>query len=248
MKGPINLLRRRASRFVEKSILPTPDKTIISFSFDDCPLTVVENALPMLEAEDWRATIYVACGLCETTNHLGLHMSLGDINDAHNRGHEIAGHTYSHLNGLSVKPEVFLADIDRNQDTLKSLGLPASRHFAYPFGEVSPTLKRALSSKFETLRGVISPKSPTQDANLLNGMRIYSGDTIEAAITQLNASIKTPQWLHFFTHDVRENPSIYGCTPGDFRRVVDAVKSSGASVMTVDQAHTHLQKKKSIQT
>lgn len=240
----VSLVKRRMSRFVAISPLPQPERTIVTFTFDDCPRSAIETALPMLEAEGWSATIYVACGLCDTTNHLGLHISRQDIVDIHARGHEIGDHTFSHVNTMDVSLPNFLADIDRNQATLKELGLPPSQHFAYPFGEVRPALKRALRKRFNTLRGVVAPKDSTQDANLLNAMRIYSGPSLDAAIKQLSAQAEAPQWLHFFTHDVRENPSEYGCTPDEFQRIVDAVKQSGVAVMTVDQAYQNLQQKR----
>ncbi len=246
MKSSYRIFTRRLSRYVEKSILPTPDQSIVTFSFDDCPLSAIQTALPMLEAQDWSATIYVACGLCDTENHLGVHMSLQDVTDVHARGHEIADHTFSHLNTMDVSLETFLADIEKNQSVLKSLGLPPSRHFAYPFGEVSPTLKRALRKRFSTMRGVISPKTPAQDANLLNAMRVYSDETVELAITQISTLAETPQWLHFFTHDVRDTPSEFGCTPENFSRIVAAVKSSGVAVMTVDQAYASLQQQRNV--
>lgn len=246
MKSVRAMVARRLSRYVEKSILPALDRSIVTFSFDDCPLSAIEAALPMLEAQDWRATIYVACGLCDTENHLGIHMSLQDIVDVHARGHEIADHTYSHLNTMDVSLRTFLADIRKNQKTLKDLGVPPSQHFAYPYGDVSPALKRALRKHFKTLRGVISPNSPKQDANLLNAMRIYSEDTIEDAIAQISTLNETPRWLHFFTHDVRETPSEYGCTPANFDRIVSAVKACGVSVMTVDQAYQSIQQQRTI--
>jgi len=47
----------------------------------------------------------------------------------------------------------------------------------------------------------------------------------------------TPKWLHLFTHDIRENPSEFGCTQDDFEEVVMAVKGSGLPVLTVDEAY-----------
>jgi len=234
---------RRLARIVSKSTLPAPEKSIVSFSFDDCPASAIQTALPMLEAENWAATIYVACGLCETENHLGMHMSQDDIVTVHARGHEIADHTFSHLSPTDVNIETFIADIERNQTILKSLGIPQSQHFAYPYGHVTPALKSALRTRFSTLRGVISPNSPIQDANLLNAMRIYSGSHIETAITQIGKLSETPQWLHLFSHDVRDNPSDFGCTAIDFQRVISAVKASGARVMTVDQAYRDIRQK-----
>ena len=235
---------RLISRGVSRSILPDLDESIISFGFDDCPSSAIETALPMLEAEDWRATVYVACGLCETENHLGRHMSLADIVDVHERGHEIADHTYSHVSPDDVSVSGYVEDIDKNQKTLTDLGLPLSRHFAYPYGHVSPALKKALKNKFETLRGVKSPRNPKLDANLLNAARVYSGERLQAALEMIEASKTTPQWLNLFTHDVRDNPSDFGCTPEEFQTIVTAIKKAGLRVMTVDDAYCTLTKRR----
>ena len=244
MSEIIHKASRFVSRGVSRSRLPDLNASIISFGFDDCPASAIETALPMLEAEGWRATIYVACGLCETENHLGRHMSLKDIVDVCERDHEIADHTYSHLSSNDVSPRAYLADIERNQKTLTELGLPRSRHFAYPFGHVSPSLKNALRKRFDTMRGVLTPKNTSQDANLLNAVRIYSGKQFQSALEQIEIAKTKPQWLNFFTHDVRENPSDFGCTPEEFRKIVMAVRESGLRVMTVDDAFRTIDKRR----
>ncbi len=238
----------KANRFIarglSRSLLPNVDASIVSFGFDDCPASAIETALPMLEAEGWRATVYVAYGLCGTVNHLGRHMEISDIVDIHNRGHEIADHTYSHLSSNTVSTREYIEDVERNQMALQELGLPRSRHFAYPFGHVSPPLKKALRKRFQTLRGVLSPTTPWQDANLLNAIRIYSGSRFDAALQQIEAAKTTPQWLNFFTHDVREKPSDFGCTPHEFQKIVNAVRDSGLRVMTVDDAFRKIVKRR----
>ena len=237
MKNIQAKIMRHVSRHTDKSTLPNLQKSIISFGFDDCPKSAFTQALPLMEAEGWRATIYVALGLCETTNHLGLHMSESDIVDAYLKGHEIADHTYSHLSSHDVGVNDYMADIERNQLGLQKLGIPKSRHFAYPYGHVSPNLKKALRRRFETLRGVVSPTSAAQDANLLWATRLYSNDSIEFALEKITQAKTTPQWLHLYTHDVRDTPSEFGCTQEDFQLIVNAVKASGLEVMTVDEAY-----------
>jgi len=236
MRGIQAKIMRRVSRRTDRSTLANLPNSVISFSFDDCPKSAFTNGLPLLEAQGWRATVYVACGLCETTNHLGLHVSEADIVEAHNRGHEIADHTYSHLSANDVDINAYMADIERNQLALQKLGIPHSQHFAYPYGHVTPPLKKALRTKFETLRGVVTAPTTTQDANLLWATRVYS-DTIEHALEKIAAAKETPQWLHLYTHDVRETPSKFGCTPNEFQSIINAVKESGISVMTVDNAY-----------
>ena len=240
MSALVNKIARVTSRGLYTSVMPQLKETIISFGFDDCPLSAIETAIPMLEAEGWRSTIYVACGLCDTTNHVGLHMSMSDILETHKRGHEIADHTFSHLSSHDVTLDEYIADIEKNQEALKALGLPPSRHFAYPFGHVNPRIKRALTSKFKTLRGVVRSRFSKQDAHLLNAVRIYSGADLSEALQKIKSAKTTPQWLNFYTHDVRENPSHFGCTPTEFKKIVSAVKEAGLRVMTVDDAYRTL--------
>ncbi len=235
--------KRFLARGVSRSVLPDLNESIVSFSFDDCPASAIETALPMLEAEGWRATIYVACGLCETENHLGRHMSLADIADVHDQGHEIADHTFSHLSSNDNDLLAYMADVEKNQRVLKGLGLPPSRHFAYPFGHVSPALKKALRKRFKTLRGVLSPTNSTQDANLLNAARVYSGEALQSALKQVENAKTQPKWLNLFTHDVRNNPSDFGCTPDEFQTIVTAVRQSGLRVMTVNDAYRTIKKR-----
>ena len=237
MKSFQSKIMRQVSRHTDKSTLPALEKSIISFSFDDCPKSAFTHGLPLLEAEGWRATIYIACGLFETTNHLGLHVNGADIIDAYNNGHEIADHTFSHVSSHDVDVNTYMNDIERNQLTLQKLGIPQSRHFAYPYGHVSPPLKKALRTRFETLRGVVTPTTATQDANLLWATRLYSNDSINTALEKIDHAITTPQWLHLYTHDVRDMPSKFGCTEADFKLIVNAVKQSGLRVMTVDDAY-----------
>ena len=84
---------------------------------------------------------------------------------------------------------------------------------------------------------MVTAPTETQDANLLWATRVYSNDTIELVLERIETAKKTPHWLHLYTHDVRENPSQFGCSIYDFRTVVNAVKESGLRVMTVDQAY-----------
>ncbi len=244
MSELVHKASRFISRGVSRALLPELNASIISFGFDDCPASAIETALPILEAEGWRATVYVSVGLCGTENHLGVHMKTEDILDVHEHGHEIADHTYSHISSNNVGTREYIADVERNQKALTKLGLPRSRHFAYPFGHVSPSLKQALGKQFHTLRGVLSPTHATQDANLLNAVRIYSGSRLQDALNQIERAKSKPIWLNLFTHDVRQNPSEFGCTPEEFQKIVKAVKESGLRVMTVDDAYRTIEKRK----
>ena len=213
------------------------DKPIISFSFDDCPKSVINNAIKPLEAEGWKSTIYVAAGLCDTTNHLGLHMSEDDVAALHKSGHEIGDHTFSHCDGSALPLQDVLADIDKNQAALGALGLPPSETFAYPYGQATPALKRALEARFIGARGIDSRNHITSaDLNQIGSNRLYRGAEFDALIGQISDLRARPAWITIFTHDVREKPSHFGCTPEQMKATIEAVKKSRATVLTIADA------------
>ena len=236
-------LARRLVKYRVRRMMPfNSNKPLVSFSFDDCPRSVIENALPVLEKRDWRATIYAAMELCGTTNHLGLHMSRDDMLAAHEKGHHIDDHTFSHISAASISTEKFLEDIEKNRAVFEEIGLPPPRTFAYPYGEVTLATKSAISQKYQLLRGIHSPKSSTSlDLNQTASQRLYSGEDFDACLQAVDKLKTSPSWLILFTHDVRENPSEFGCTPSDFMKIVKAVENSGAEVLPVADALAKLQ-------
>ena len=236
-------VKRRLVPYTARRVLkPKLARPIVSFSFDDCPKSVIENAIKPLAQENWRSTVYIAMGLCGITNHLGLHMSHDDVKALHTDGHEIADHTYDHIDATQHSTAAFLADIDKNQSALNALGLPASKTFAYPYGQVTAPIKTALAGKFKGARGIRSRESREDiDLNQIRANRLYAGADFEKLLGQIERAKDLPGWLPIFTHDVRDNPSQYGCTPQQMRRVIDAVKALGAEVLTMAEAIKHME-------
>lgn len=239
----INKLKRRLVRFEGRRMRPVElDQPIVSFTFDDCPKSVINNALKPLESEGWLSTIYIAMGLCNITNHLGLHMSAGDVKAVHASGHEIADHTFSHCDAYEHSLGYVLDDIDKNQSALADLGIPPSESFAYPYGQVTKTLKKALGKRFKGARGIRSNSHTSAvDMNQIGSNRLYSGDDFDVLLSQIKTLKDNPGWMTIFSHDVRENPSEFGCTPEQMLTIIEAVKDCGAQVMPVASAIDQLE-------
>ncbi|MEP1231263.1 MAG: polysaccharide deacetylase family protein [Litorimonas sp.] len=239
--------RKAAQHIGTRKITPKLDQSIISFSFDDCPKSALTNAAPLLEAEGWLGTFYMAMGLCDKVNHLGLHMNQDDVKAAYDSGHEIADHTFSHIDGQQSPHQDFLADIETNQTALNALNIPFSRNFAYPYGCLCPKLKAKIAQKFELARGVHNPSfnsaNKPLDSALLPSMRMYHNQTIDDIIRVIKTMEQTPQWLTVFTHDVSETPSNFGCTIADMEHVIQVIKDSGTRVMPMIEAYDYIQSK-----
>jgi peptidoglycan/xylan/chitin deacetylase (PgdA/CDA1 family) len=234
---PARISRRLVKYRARRPLKLNLERPIVSISFDDCPRSVFETALPAMEKRGWKSTIYAAMGLCDTTNHLGLHMSAQDMKTAYEAGHEIADHTFAHIDANAVSSTSFLSDIEKNQDLLKSLEIPPSRSFAYPYGEVSFATKTALSKRFDLMRGIHSPTcSHSIDLNQAASQRLFSGSDFEQTRQAIRRLEQHPSWLILFTHDVRENPSEYGCTPSEFETILSDLAAINADVLPVIDA------------
>ncbi|MEM9600190.1 MAG: polysaccharide deacetylase family protein [Pseudomonadota bacterium] len=229
-------VRRRLSRHLaRRAISPTLSKGIVSLSFDDCPRSVLDNALPQIEARGWAATIYASLGLCNTTNHLGPHMSETDLQSVSQRGHEIGDHSFSHMDAMQAGPTAFLADIARNRAGFDRLDLPRARTFAYPYGEVTPSVKRVVGREFALSRGIHDPDGASIDLDLAASARLYS-NTIGTVLDQVDVAARDRRWLILFGHDVRDNPSEFGCTPDELTTVLDRISALDLDVHPVATA------------
>ncbi len=229
---------RRFTPFMSRRTLKFDlDRPIVSFTFDDCPKSAIENGVKPLEAEGWLSTIYIAAGLFKTENHHGEMVSGQDVRALHVSGHEIGGHTFSHMDIQKHSVEDILKDIRKNDIELVSYGVPKPRTFAYPFGEVGPSLKQVLQTQYTGMRG-IQPGAHfnSVDLNQIKSSPLFGDKDVEQVVRLIGSMKDKPGWLTIFTHDIRDNPSTWGCRPEHLTEIINAVKDAGADVMTVENA------------
>jgi peptidoglycan/xylan/chitin deacetylase (PgdA/CDA1 family) len=208
---------------------------VVSFTFDDFPRSAWVHGGAILEAHDVRGTYYTAMSLAGTVNHLGPMFEVDDLRAAHAHGHEIACHTYNHRDCRRASPAEILAEIEENTAALSAAldGAPID-NFAYPYGAVSLSAKSALRDRFASCRSTGQGiNRGTADMADLLGVRIYAGSFDRAALCQLiDDNQSADGWLIFYTHDVSETPSDFGCTPEQLRTVV-AYAAENSPVLTV---------------
>jgi len=211
---------------------------IVSFTFDDFPKTAFTVGGAILEAQGARGTYYTALGLAETDGALGRMFDRGDVWAARERGHEIGCHTFHHLDCSRIATRKILAEIAENAAAAQGI-VPdyALTNFAFPYGGISLSSKRALAHRFSSCRGIGRGvnagmadfadlrANPVQD---LPG----ESDSFRRLIDEARA---TDGWLIFYTHDVSLSPSPFGCTPKQLEAVVAHAVTS-AAVLTVRDA------------
>lgn len=222
----------------------TLDKPVITFTFDDFPVSAYKIAGSILEENDSRGTYYTSMGLmgCKTVE-MGEHFTSSDITEMLEKGHEIGCHTYSHLNYNDVHFEEYIADISRNKEALADfIGGTGLLNFSFPFGYTSLKLKRAIEARYNTCRGIFPGiNAGTIDLNLLRANKLYSNSIdIRESLNLIEKNKLSRGWLIFYTHDVSSSPSLWGCTPEYFSDVVNKAASSGSDILTIKEAYERI--------
>ena len=236
-------LRRRFVRLAHRRPLQmAPARPMVSFAFDDAPLTAVLDGAMTLEGRGVRGTYFVSAGLAGTEAPMGICGRADDYRRLQAAGHEIGCHTYSHLDCGQADGDTARADATRNALALSAWGITTPSTFAYPYGDVGSGPKRALSQRFALLRalhpGVIEKGS---DLNQTPAVGI-EGPTGEATARRWMAeAVARDAWLILYTHDVRPDPSPWGCTAEALGRLVDEALAADFDIVTVAEGLRRLQ-------
>lgn len=231
--------RRVVSKVHQRPIAVRSGSSFISFTFDDFPRSAYSVGRPILEEFGIRGTYYVALGLTGTKGNLGHLFHREDLEYLVDAGHEVGSHTFSHISSLNISTSDFLSDVERGISQLEYLR-PNNRprNFAYPFGDVTMKVKKAIGAVVASARGIIPGlNGPQADLNLLRANRLYGGlegrHRLERLIVENEV---TNRWLIFYTHDVCPNPSPYGCTPDLLRATLSFAAQRNTKILTVARA------------
>ena len=228
-------LRRRITRLqATRAAAADPPGPMVSICFDDAPVSAALEGARILQARGVKGTYFISMGLAGQDGPMGPNADAGQVRALMQAGHEIGCHTFSHLDCGQAPAGLAAGDVEQNLQALEALGAPEPQTFAYPYGDVSAPAKAALAERFSLLRalhhGMIRKGSDLNQAPAV-GIEGPAGE--ETARGWLKRALAEPAWLILYTHDVRENPSPFGCTPGALERLVDEALAGGAEVVTV---------------
>lgn len=214
---------------------------IVSFTFDDAPKEAGSIGASVLEDHGARGTFYISGRLAgEESNQF---LTAAECETLAQRGHEIASHTFEHRKISRFDSEALMADLARNDLFLQEIApIQTRRNFAFPYGMASPRHRKALSQTFRTSRSVLPGiNRGLTDISNLAGVELRPEQSyLDIADAALEDVMRQPGWLVFFTHDVSDKPSKFGCHTDVFRVLVGRAQSMGAAIMTVDAAADHL--------
>ena len=209
---------------------------MVSFTFDDAPISSVSTGAAMLEEYGARGTYYIAGGLADSWSGHWTNIGADDIIGLHRRGHEIACHTFSHQPATELDASRLAAEVEQNRNYLRSLA-PSIQidNFAYPYGLGSVWRKAQLAKTFRSSRSIIpGVNSGVVDLQYLRSTPLIDRNIDRDGIDRaFDALVDTNGWLIFYGHDVTARPSPYGCTPTLLRHALDAAAKRNVAIKTV---------------
>ena len=229
-------LRRRAVRFAHRRrAARAPERRLLSLSFDDAPASAFHAGGEILREKAAPATYFVCAGLDGLGGPMGAYGTHADMLAAHAAGHEIACHTYSHMDVGAAADEDVEADLDRNTAMLWSWGLPRPTTFAYPFGDVGFASKALATRRFHLARalhhGLLHAGSDLAQAPAVG----VEGDGGEALAHQWLGRLAEASegWLILFSHAVTDQASPFGMSKAALAGIVDEARDRGFEIVTV---------------
>ena len=226
-------------KIIRKRVLLDSKLAMVSFTFDDSPITSFTNGGRILEENGFRGTYYISAELMGSLAEVGRLTDLKTITDFNGRGHEIANHTDLHINCKDSSPFSMARSIRKNRKKLDGI---ITNNFSYPFGAVDASSRCVARLCTSSARGTWSGiNRETIDPMYLKAVRVYSRLGVEKCLDLVSECATQGGWLIFYTHDVCDEPSDYGCTPDQLTKLVQAVSQNNLPVLTVQKAMDTIQ-------
>lgn len=214
------------------------DKGMVTISFDDFPQSARTEGAAALESFGWRGTFYMSGAYAGKKQLYSVdYFTDEDLFQLVSDGHEIGCHTFSHLRLNHSSVQQIEEDFDRNREYLQSI-VPDYEmvSFAYPNGALSLGWKRRVMNHFQTARGVSPGLNGRQvEMSHLRAWPFYTGISRDVVCRALD-EIGEGGWLHFFTHDVADSPTMYGCTPKELYFLLSEINARGLQCLPTSKA------------
>ncbi|MEL6633324.1 MAG: polysaccharide deacetylase family protein [Bacteroidota bacterium] len=246
MQKYIRTAQRKLTDLTHTNFHTVPaDRKIVTFTFDDVPASAFEQAAPILDQHGIQGTFYIAMTFMEGHGPETMY-NLDHLKAIDAKGHEIASHTYDHFHFYQAKDAAYIAqDLDKNTAEFARLGIDQQLlNFSYPFGEQTTLAKKNTHIRFQSSRGIDRGINQGKtDFNNLKAIQLYEGkypiSSMEALLDEFD---KEGGWLIFYTHDVEENYSKYGCSPSYFEQAVKLCVDRSFEMKTVAEVVKELVK------
>ena len=170
-------------------------------------------------------------------------MTEAEVKALHTDGEEIASHTVTHDDMLTETPAQYDNELSASKTTLQNwIGAPVT-DMAYPEGLYDAAIQAEVAKYYTGARGV---EDGLNDKTNLNAMdikvqNVFNTTTTAQVADWLKQAAATHTWLVLVYHSVDSNlknpvdEGIYNITPTQLSSQLQAVKSSGIQVVTMQK-------------
>lgn len=209
----------------------SPDRPVVSFTFDDFPKSAL-NGADIVEKHGGRAGFYACTSMLGQRSPVMGEMFDGNtLAELRARGHEIGAHTHTHLDCARSRLDKVERDIGENLVALAEGGHTENvSSFAFPYGETTYAAKRWVGEVFSTGRGILPGVNTGEcDRSQLRAIELgASAMHRRRALAALKTCIESKGWVFFFTHDVSHSPSNYGAPAELMEELAQRAVEAGA--------------------
>lgn len=167
-----------------------------------------------------------------------IYMNTAQMLDLQASGHEIGGHTQTHVSLSTVDPSIANAEIAGSLTDLLAMGAVGVQNMAYPYGDYNAAVETMAKNA-----GYVSARSVDR------GFNDKSTDKYKLKIQQMDRTTTmsdvqhwvaeaaaTKTWLILMFHQEDENiDHDLGVTPQFLQQIVDYVQTANLDVVTVKQ-------------
>lgn len=239
-----HLIAQNGTLAVDRALLtktstppPVTPGGMVSVTFDDGWVSQYNNALPLLDRYNTKATFYIITDTLEPGKYEG-YMSPSQVKDVRARGHEIGSHSVTHADLVTVSSTTLWMELTRSRTALEDLLGAEISALAYPYGSYnSAVITEAKRAGYKSAR--------TTDDEALNSnstdvyrLRSYS-PTVNTPLSVLTDALAQArardEWLVIALHEIHASGGEYSNTPAYLESLLQAIRDSGVPAVTISQ-------------
>ncbi|NTV31335.1 polysaccharide deacetylase family protein [candidate division WWE3 bacterium] len=210
----------------------------VSITIDDAYTSAFTNALPILSAKQFPATIYVPTSFVGQSGYLNWDQ-IKSLQNQYNW--EIGAHTVDHLELPLLTDAEISYQISQSKQSLLNQGIHVQT-FATPFGAYDNRVLASALKYFSAHRGYwdrsalnVWPYNPS----VIQVQSVDSDTTLQSVQSWINQAQSSNAWLVLVFHDIlpQQNPQDeHASTTSMLQSIVSYISQTGITVSTVGNA------------
>ncbi|OGG02412.1 hypothetical protein A2Z33_05115 [Candidatus Gottesmanbacteria bacterium RBG_16_52_11] len=219
---------------------PTPqpgngfNRAVVSLTFDDASKTQYTNGWPVLSKYGFRATFYLTTGSLDGYWYMTPAMVVALANS----GNHMGSHTINHPDLTTLTYNQVENQLSQPKNYLENLLGVAVNDFATPYGSYNAIVLSQIMRYNRSHRTVTSGYNTKNGMNfsLLKVQNVLRSTSATQITNWVNQAKSDRSWLILVYHEVKPSPSQWDVTSATLDSHLNALKNSGAAVVTVGQA------------